>query len=105
MRNYEIAANPRNSIVNSVGKALTIALLSVAISACSVGRIYEVKEQFCDFDSNFSYTTGETPTFVFGQPVLLDTDVAAMIGHDPSEVIEDEKSLRHRYVIEKFTVD
>ena len=104
MSGNEIATNSKNSTPQSLGKTLVIAMLSCALLACSVGRVYQVKEQFCDFDNNFSYTTGDNPSFVFGQPVLLEKDVQAMIGYDPSEVLEDEKGLRHRYVIEKYTV-
>jgi hypothetical protein len=100
-----IHAKPKKSPVKLAASVLTVAVASVALAACSIGRVSEVKEQFCNFESNFSYSTDDNPYLGFGQPVLLDSDVTAMIGYEPSEVIMDEQGMLHRYVIEKLTLD
>ena len=61
-------------------------LLLLVLSGCALNRMYEVKQQFCDFDGNFSYSLGEQPQFVFHRPLILARDVKQMLGHEPTEI-------------------
>jgi hypothetical protein len=80
-------------------------LLVVVLPGCALNRMYEVKQQFCDFDGNFSYSLGTQPEFVFHRPLILAKDVKTILGYDPTTVFADGNSVVHRYVIEKVTLD
>lgn len=78
---------------------------TVALGGCSYNRVNEVRNQFCDFDSNFSYSIEQPMEFVFRQPVLLDSDVRLFLGTQPTEIVSTENGEVHRYVIDKVRLD
>jgi hypothetical protein len=80
-------------------------LLVIILPGCALTRMYEVKQQFCDFDGNFSYSLGSQPAFVFHRPVILAKDVKTILGYEPTTVFTEGNSVVHRYVIEKVTQD
>jgi hypothetical protein len=80
-------------------------LLVIVLPGCSLNRMYAVKQQFCDFDGNFSYSLGTQPEFVFHRPVILAKDVKTILGYEPTSVFAEGSSVVHRYVIEKVTLD
>jgi hypothetical protein len=80
-------------------------LLVIVLPGCSLTRMYEVKQQFCDFDGNFSYSLGAQPEFVFHRPVILAKDVKTILGYEPTIVLADGNTVVHRYVVEKVTLD
>jgi len=77
------------------------ALLAVALNGCLINRAIAVRDQFCDFDSNFSLQFSDSVVFDFHQPVLLDADVLWLAGADPTETIENGKTRRMIFVLEK----
>lgn len=80
-------------------------LLVIVLPGCALTRMYEVKQQFCDFDGNFSYSLDAQPEFVFHRPVILAKDVKVILGYEPTRVFSDGSSVVHRYVVEKVTLD
>ena len=97
-------SNVRKRLSNSV-KVTTVLCSALALTACSTGRVTTLKEQFCDFDNNFSYAIGERPYFAFERPVLVESDIDNIVGYEPTELIQDGDEQVHRYVIEKFTLE
>jgi hypothetical protein len=77
------------------------ALMAVALNGCLINRAVTVRDQFCDFDSNFSLQFSDSMTFDFHQPVLLDTDVLWLADADPTETIENGNTRRMIFVLEK----
>lgn len=88
-----------------IGRGVLLAALGLTISACAINRVYEVKQQFCDFDENFSYSLGDQPQFTFNNPVVRASDVQTLVGYQPSEILADGDAVVHRYVVEKLTLD
>ncbi len=86
-------------------KVSTVLCSALALTACSTSRVTALKEQFCDFDNNFSYAIGERPYFAFERPILVEGDIDKIVGYEPTELIQDGDEQVHRYVIEKFTLE
>jgi hypothetical protein len=78
---------------------------ALLLSGCALNRAFEVKQQFCNFDENFSYSLAQNPQLTFNNPVIRDSDVAGILGFTPTEVVNDEAGILHRYVAEKVTLD
>jgi len=77
------------------------ASLVLGLSGCLVNRAAEVKNQFCDFDSNFSLRFAESAEVDFHHPVMLDRDVLWLADADPTETIISGNEKRMIFVMEK----
>jgi hypothetical protein len=82
-----------------------VALAVVLVSGCALNRIYAAKEQFCDFEENFTYTLGDEPALVFQHPVIRASDVERLIRFGPSSVLPEQGEIVHRYEVEKVQID
>lgn len=71
------------------------------LGGCSFSRVATVKEQFCDFDSNFSYNLLGEPEVVFVNPVLLESDLEWVIGYEPTTISHREDGIVHSYIFDK----
>lgn len=81
--------------------ALLAGALSIGVSGCLVNRVMEVKQQFCDFDSNFTIDFSESPGVHFTHPVILDKDILWLAGADPTSVIRSNEQLNMFFIIEE----
>lgn len=75
--------------------------LAIMASGCLVNRVMEVRQQFCDFDSNFTVDFDESATVRFTDPVILDKDILWLAGTQPTRrtIVEDRVTMA--YVIEE----
>lgn len=76
-------------------------LLGMHLSGCLLNRVYAFKNQFCDYQANFTLLVGDGVTLQMHTPVLLDTDVVWLLGADPTTRREAEGRLELTYVVEK----
>ena len=82
------------------------AALAVSIvSGCALNRMYAAKQQFCDFEQNFTYTLGDEPALVFANPVIRASDVGRLVRFEPSSVISQNSETVHRYDVEKVNAN
>jgi hypothetical protein len=77
------------------------ACLALGLNGCLINRVVEVKEQFCDFDSNFSLEFADSADFNFHHPILLDRDILWIADAAPTELIETGDELLMVFVLEK----
>jgi hypothetical protein len=63
--------------------------------------VITVKEQMCDFETNFVFRFDDTAELRFLHPILLDSDIVWLAGAEPSEIEVSGDQLVMRYVIEK----
>lgn len=87
----------------SIRAAAVACLLLIGLSGCLLNRVVEVKEQFCDFESNFTLQYGEETEIIFHNPVLRDTDILWLSGTEPTAVAEWGDTRVLTYVIEKVS--
>ena len=79
--------------------------LVLSLGGCFINRAMEVQDQFCDFDSNFSFQFAESTNFNIHRPVLLDSDILWIAGAPPSEMIETTEGMLMAFVLEKAGPD
>ena len=84
---------------------MRVVLLLVAsaslLSGCILFRIYDFKEQFCDYAANFELLVGEDIELRMHHPVLLDSDVVWLLGAEPTRREQTADGLDLVYVVEK----
>jgi hypothetical protein len=90
-----------NVIYRKSAMAAVTATLVLGLSGCLVNRAAEVKEQFCDFDSNFSLQFADSAAVDIHHPVMLDKDILWMVDADPTETIISGNEKRMIFVMEK----
>lgn len=81
--------------------ALLAGALAIGVSGCLMNRVMEVRQQFCDFDSNFTLDFDESATVRFNQPVILDKDILWLAGAQPTRQSIAEDKLTMVFVIEE----
>ena len=64
--------------------------MALVLNGCLINRMVEVKEQFCEFDSNFSLDFAEPASFNMHHPVLLDRDILWLSDAEPTELIDGQ---------------
>jgi hypothetical protein len=79
----------------------TALLLTLSLPGCLVNRVVEVKEQFCDFDSNFQLVFAETASLQMDNPVLLASDILWLADAEPTRSHETEGGWLMRFVVEE----
>jgi len=75
--------------------------MALGLSGCFINRVVEVRDQMCDFDSNFSLQFADSANFNFHSPVLLDRDILWIAGASPTTMTRTENELSMVYVLEK----
>ena len=84
------------------GLRLGLVLLIVSqLGGCLLFRVYEFKEQFCDYQRNFRLLVGDEIELQLRHPVLLDSDMVWLLGAEPSYRDEVDGELELVYIIEK----
>lgn len=53
------------------------------VSGCLLTRLYTIRERVCQFDRNFDFDEA-APRLTFRDPELFDSDVAWLVGADPT---------------------
>jgi len=101
-----LCAPTKNAIQASncliVTRAVVTALVSTALlSACLLTRLYAFKQQFCDYQDNFSFITGDEFRVNLLKPILLDKDVIWLAGAEPSRQRQDEQSANMQWIVAK----
>ena len=84
--------------------ALRLALLLVLctqLSGCMLNRVYAFKNQFCDYQANFTLLVDDGVTLQMHRPVLLDSDVVWLVGAEPTARNRNGSWLEMVYVVEK----
>ena len=85
---------------------LSMALaLAVGVSGCLMTRVTTVKNQFCEFDSNFTFSIDESIYFDLHQPILLESDLIWLAGAKPTSTESDEQQMLMTYTIEKVEAE
>ena len=91
----------RRRALRVVYRATLICCTAFALSGCLLNRMMELKDQFCDFESNFSLQFEDSVEFSFNQPMLLDTDILWLSGAPPTKTRKTADELTMTFVIEK----
>jgi hypothetical protein len=61
-------------------------VLVLSVPGCLLNRVITVKEQMCDFETNFVFRFDDTAELRFLHPILLDSDIVWLAGAEPSEI-------------------
>jgi hypothetical protein len=80
---------------------LTALVATVLLSACLLTRLYAFKQQFCDYQDNFSFSTVDEFRVNLLHPVLFDSDVIWLAGAEPSKQQQDEQSGHMQWIVDK----
>lgn len=80
---------------------LTALVAAGLLSACLLTRLYEFKQQFCDYRDNFSFTTGDEFLVRLLNPILLDRDVIWLAGTEPTRREQDDQSQQMQWIVDK----
>jgi len=75
--------------------------MAFGLSGCFINRVVEVRDQMCDFDSNFSLQFADSANFNLHSPVLLDRDILWIAGASPTLMTSTEDELSMVYVLNK----
>jgi hypothetical protein len=94
-------ARDRKTALRASRWSILVAIMVFSLSSCLVNRVVEIKEQFCDFDSNFNLQFDNSVDFRFNHPVLLDSDILWLSGASPTEIVQSEDELLMIFLIEK----
>lgn len=90
------------SIYREAALAAVIASLALGLSGCLFNRAAEVKNQFCDFDSNFNLEFAQSAEFQFYHPVMLDKDILWLTASDPTEILVSGNKKQMVFIMEKY---
>jgi len=89
------------SIDRKAALTAVIASLALGLSGCLFNRAAEVKNQFCDFDSNFNLEFAQSAEFQFHHPVMLDKDILWLTASDPTEILVSGNKKQMVFIMEK----
>ncbi len=85
-----------------LSRAVFTALVACSLlSGCLLTRLYAFKQQFCDYRSNFSFSTQDEFRITLSHPLLLDKDVIWLAGAEPSQVQELDQQKQMQWVVDK----
>ncbi|HET6565447.1 MAG TPA: hypothetical protein VFG52_08550 [Xanthomonadales bacterium] len=85
-----------------VARAVLTALVAAGLlSACLLTRLFDFKQQFCDYRDNFSFTTGDEFLVQLLNPILLDSDVIWLAGTEPTRREQDDQSEQMQWIVDK----
>lgn len=81
---------------------MATALVSCAfLSACLLTRLYDFKQQFCNYRDNFAFSTEGEFRVSLLNPLLRDSDVVWLAGTEPTRREQDEQSVHLQWVVDK----
>ena len=83
--------------------AVVAACLVAPLGGCLVNRVVEVRDQFCEFDANFTIDSENLTAIDLHHPVLLDSDILWLASATPTEISLNADGLSMLYVIEKVS--
>ena len=92
---------PSSGYIRVVLLAALASGLTIALSGCLFNRVMEVRQQFCDFDSNFSVEFTESVTLHLAHPVILEKDILWLAGAEPTSVTRTGDLVTMVFVIEE----
>jgi hypothetical protein len=98
---YLSASNKKGQIGRRVLLGTTAGCLALSLSGCFINRVVEVRDQMCDFDSNFSLQFADSANFNIHNPVLLDRDILWIAGASPTLMTNTGDELSMVFVLEK----
>jgi len=82
-------------------KLVLIVVLALSVSGCLLTRVYAFKEQFCDYQKNFSLQVGDGISLRMLDPVLYDSDVIWLLGAKPTRETTRGDRKEMVFVVEK----
>jgi hypothetical protein len=80
---------------------LTALVLCVFLSACLITRLYAFKQQFCEYQDNFSFSLQDDFRITLKQPVLLDKDVIWLAGAEPNSSQQNAAGKHMHWLVDK----
>jgi len=80
---------------------LLIVASALSLSGCLLTRVYAFKEQFCDYQQNFSLQIADGISLRMRNPVLYDADVIWLLGAKPTRQTTDGDRKEMVFVVEK----
>jgi len=95
------ATNNKGHMVRRVLLGTAAGFLMLGLNGCFINRVVEVRDQMCDFDSNFSLQFADSANLNFHSPVLLDRDILWIAGALPTMMTRTEDQLSMVFVLEK----
>jgi len=78
---------------------------TLLLSGCLITRLYEFKQQFCDYPNHFSFTLQDDFRISLRQPVLLDRDVIWLAGAKPSSIEQSTELKKMQWLVDKVLPD
>ncbi len=78
-----------------------IVVVTLGLGGCLVTRVLELRGQVCEFDTYFQLQLEESPELKLLEPVVLQTDLIAFIGAEPTGVRDTDQGQELLYVVEK----
>ncbi len=96
------------SLLQKIRIVTALMVLLLLLSGCLLNRVVEVRDQFCEFDSNFELRFADQsgqdyPEINFLNPVLLDNDVLWMAGAAPTETRRTADGLSMIWIVDKVS--
>ena len=82
-------------------RLVLLLVLATQLSGCLLNRVYAFKNQFCDYQANFSLLVQDEVTLQMHNPILLDTDVVWLLGAEPTARSNHGNWLEMLYLVEK----
>jgi hypothetical protein len=98
-------SNNKGQIRRRLLLGATVGCLALGLSGCFINRVVEVRDQMCDFDSNFSLQFADSANFNIYNPVLLDKDILWIAGASPTTMTSTENEWSMVFVLEKSGPD
>ena len=95
------ATNNKNQTGRRLLLGSAVCCMSLGLSGCFINRVVEVRDQMCDFDSNFSLQFADSANLNFHSPVLLDRDILWIVGASPTMMTNTQDDLSMVFVLEK----
>jgi hypothetical protein len=80
---------------------LTALVCSVFLSGCLLTRLYAFKQQFCDYQANFAFSTEDNFRVTLSHPILFDRDVIFLAGAEPTASNEQPESRHLQWRVDK----
>ncbi len=99
------ASNNKDQVIRRLLLGATAGCMALGLSGCFINRVVEVRDQMCDFDSNFSLQFADSANFNIYNPVLLDRDILWIAGASPTMMTSTENELSMVFVLEKSGPD
>jgi hypothetical protein len=94
-------ATPASKPFLATRAVLTALVCSVFLSGCLLTRLYSFKQQFCDYQANFAFSTADDFRVTLNHPILFDRDVIFLAGAEPTSSNEQPQSRHLQWRVDK----